>query len=230
MSPLERKILDEIEKRGLTPKPAYYFLARRSVFWLLAALSILLGAFSVALGLFAIHDYTVTGGRDLSDMPFDDVLTRLPIVWALAFPLFVASAVLSLRHTRRGYRFGAASVLAIAAAASAGLGLALHMADAGRLTHQFLSARVPGYAAYTYVPYSEWSRPDEGYLGGEVLSVEGRTGMRLKDFSGRDWEIDITPARMEDIDGSLAEEGDVAIRGTRTGTSAFKAEIIAPFD
>jgi hypothetical protein len=229
MSPLERKILDEIERRKLKPKPALYFLARRSMFWLLTMLSVLLGGISMAVALFAMQDYAATGGRGFSDMPFDDILTSLPVVWLIVVPLLMVSAVFSLRHTRRGYRFRAVSVLALVTGASVLLGLALHAADAGRLTHEFLAARVPSYAAYTHVPYAEWSRPDNGYLGGEVLAVEGSARLRLKAFDGLEWTVDISTARI-DVSGPLADEGDIAIRGTRTGPSTFKAETIAEFD
>jgi hypothetical protein len=229
MSPLDRKVLEEIEKRGLKPKPAAYFLARRSVFWLLAVLSVLLGGISVAVALFAVQDFEATGGRRFTDMPFDDVFTSLPVVWTVVVALLIASAVFSLRRTRRGYRWRIASVLAMVAGASALLGLAFHAADAGRLTHEFFAARLPGYAAYTYVPYAEWSRPDEGSLGGEVLSVDGNASLRLKAFDGKEWSVDISAARIN-ADEPLDDEGDIAITGTRTGPTSFKAETIAPFD
>lgn len=229
MSPLERKVLDEIAKRGLKPTPAYRFLARHSVFWLLAVLSVLLGGISVAVGLFAIADFASTGGRRFTDMPFDEMLLSLPAVWAIATPLFLASAVFSLRHTRRGYRLRLMSISGAVVAASLLIGAILHGLDAGRRVHEFLAARIPGYAEATAVPYAEWSRPDEGYLGGEALAVAG-TRLRLKAFDGREWTVDISGARLADIDGSLVEEGDVAITGKRTGPAMFKAETIAPFD
>lgn len=188
-----------------------------------------MGGISVALGLFAIEDFAATGGRRFDDMPFDDVLLGLPIMWAIATPLFLASAVLTLRRTRRGYRLRLASLVGLAVLASLSIGFVLNAFDAGRGVHEFLAKRIPGYAAYTTVPYAEWSRPDEGFLGGEALAEDGGI-LRLKAFDGKEWTIDIEGARREDIDGSLVEEGDVAIRGTRTGTSAFKAETIAPFD
>lgn len=230
MSPLERKILDEIERRGLAPKPAAYFLARRSVFWALAGLSVLLGGISVALALFAVQDFAATGGRRFTDMPLDDLLTSLPVVWPFIVVLLVASAVFALRRTRRGYRWSVLKIVAGAAGASVLLGLAFNATGAGRRTHELLSAHLPGYAAYTYVPYAEWSRPDAGYLGGEVLSVEADASLRLKAFDGREWIVDMARARIEDIDGSLVDEGDIAITGTRTGPTTFKAVTIAPFD
>lgn len=231
MNDLERKILAEIEQRRLTPKSALYFLARRSALWLLAALSLLLGGISVALGLYAMEDFALTGGRGFSDMPFDDVLVSLPFLWAVAVALLAASAVFSLRQTRRGYRPRLASLLGIVLGANLLAGWALHATGAGRHAHAVLSAYAPGYAAYTAVPYDEWSRPDQGYLGGAVLSVDGAGSLRLKAFDGQEWTIDISAAKLsEGLEGSLVEEGDIAVTGTRSGPATFRADAIAPFD
>jgi hypothetical protein len=231
MTELGDKVLKAIEKRGLSPKPYVHFLAKRSMFWTLAGLSILLGAVCVAVGIFAIDDFFRTGGRNFTDMPFDDVFENLPFVWLACFLLFVASAYFGLSRTKRGYRYRPLSIIAAAAAASIGLGLLLHVLDIGRALHSILSAQFPGYRESTYVPYAEWSRPDEGFLGGEVLSeIEGRV-LRLKDFQGREWDVDISSAAIADgVARPLTEEGDIAIRGARTGTSSFRAKTIDEFD
>jgi hypothetical protein len=229
MSDLDKRVLEAIEKRGLSPRPYAHFLARRSMFWTLAAVSILLGGISVAVAIFAVEDFMRTGGRNFTDMPFDDVFESLPIIWLLCFLLFIASAYLGLSNTRRGYRYRPISVIAMAAAASIVLGLLLHVLDVGRAIHGVLAAQFASYREFTYVPYDEWRRPDQGYLGGEVLSVKEGESLRLKDFDGHEWEVDITSATVS-FSEPLIEEGDVAIRGERTGPAAFKAKTIDEFD
>lgn len=228
MAELDKEVLAKIEKLGLKPRPYVYFLAKRSVFWALAALSALLGGVSVAVAIFAATDLAATGGRGFDEMPFDDIATSLPALWLACFALFAASAWFSLSRTRRGYRYRPLSILVIAVAASLGLGIALHGLDAGRLTHNFIARHFPAYERYTYIPYEEWSRPDRGYLGGEVLSVDGNS-LRLKAFDGLEWAVDISMA-VNSVDEPLIEEGDIAIRGEITGPHDFKAHTIAPFD
>lgn len=229
MSRLDKSVLEAIEKRGLSPRPAVYFLARRSIFWTLACMSIVLGAISVAVAIFAVTDFVNTGGRNFDEMPFDDLAKSLPLVWLGVFGLLIVSAVLAFSNTRRGYRYHPLSVIAVAMAISVALGLVLHVFDAGRTVHTFLSAQIPAYREFTRIPYDEWSRPDQGYLGGEVLSEVPGKSLRLKDFEGRNWEVD-TSAAASAVSGSLVEEGDIAIRGTRTGPSTFKADSIGEFD
>ena len=119
MNELERKILDAIAERKLAPRPAYVFLAKRSVFWALAGVSIALGALSVAISMFAAADFMSTGGRVLDNIHFHEALLAIPLLWLALTSAFVASAVYGLRQTRRGYRFKvsqvAAAVVALAA-------------------------------------------------------------------------------------------------------------------
>lgn len=229
MSRLDKSVLEAIEKRGLSPRPPIYFLARRSILWTLAGLSILLGAISVAVGVFAVADFAGTGGRNFDEMPFDDLATGLPFLWLAVFALFVVSAFLALSRTKRGYRYHPMHIVAAVAAVSLLLGMILHVFDVGRFVHRYLSAEFSAYQAFTYIPYDEWRRPDKGYLGGEALSEIPGKSLRIRDFDGRIWEIDITTAVVT-FSGSAVEEGDVAIRGKRTGQATFKAHSIEEFD
>jgi hypothetical protein len=228
MTELDKEVLAKIERLGLKPRPYVYFLARRSVFWGLAALSILLGGVSLAVAIFASTDLATTGGRGFDEMPFDDIATSLPALWLACFALFAASAWFNLSRTRRGYRFRPLSILVTAFAASLGLGIALHGLDAGRLTHNFITRQFPAYARFTHIPYDEWSRPAQGYLGGKVLWVNG-SSLQLKAFDGLEWTVDISTA-VTGVDEPLLSEGDIAIRGETTGPQTFKAHTIAPFD
>jgi hypothetical protein len=228
MSKLSKDVISQIEKRGLVPRSLAYFLAKRSVFWLLAAISILLAAISAALCLFAVADYLQTGGKQFDEMPFEDFAIGVPFLAIAAFALFAVSAYIGLSKTRRGYRYRSVTAIALAAAASLALGLLLHSFNVGSAVHDYLSARIPAYRNYTYIPYEEWQHPEEGRLGGEALSVDG-TNLRLRDFAGREWTVDISSATIS-FSESPVEEGDVAISGEQTGPNSFKAKTIDPFD
>ena len=229
MDEFEKSVMQKIEERGLSPRPYLYFLARRSVFWTLAGLSIFLGAVSLAVAIFAIEDSFQSGGKSLNDMPLDEILLNLPFLWLAVFGLFLLSAFFALRYTRHGYRYHPILIVVLAGLTSAGLGLILHVLDIGSAANRFLDDHFPAYAAYTYVPFDEWRHPDQGKLGGTVLSVIDGHSLILRDFDGRDWTIDITATTI-DTKEPLAEEGDITIRGVRTGPAAFSAQVIAAFN
>lgn len=229
MTELEKKVLEAIERRNLVPRPYYLFFAKRSVFWSLAVLSVILGALSVAVLLFAITDYYATGWRTLDNLPLDDLIVSIPAFWLVSMPFFMASAYYGVRHTRRGYRFRAAHLVALCLAASIGLGVLFHFFEAGRMVNDLLAANIAAYREEAEVPFDQWSRPDEGYLGGRADELLDKTTLRLTDFQRKVWTIDISGAIVT-LDNGIEDEGDIAIRGVRTGPAAFRAETIEAFD
>jgi hypothetical protein len=228
MNDLEDKVLREITRRNLTPKPLLYFIGKRSVFWTLAAISVILGAIAAATTIFLVADFVSTGGKALDELPFDNLAPYAPIVWTVLFATFGWCAQASFSATRNGYRYRPSAVVATAMTVSAGLGLLLYVADVGGITHRYLSSHMRSYADYTTIPYDHWSRPAQGYLGGEVVSVNP-SQIVIRDFKGVEWTIDITSAQNL-LTAEPLEEGDIAIRGVVTGEHTFKADSVASFD
>lgn len=229
MTELQRKILATLEERNLAPRPAYVFLAKFSVFWILATSSIILGGISFAILLFAISGYRTTGWSGFDNVPLEELLFSIPALWVVTTPLFMASAAYSLRHTRRGYRIPARTMVALSLATSLALGLVLHVFDMGRHVHELLEKNVPYYERLTHIPFAEWSRPQQGYLGGRADRLQDSSHLLLTDFHGKQWIVDISSAKIELVN-SIVQEGDVAIRGNETGSNTFLAVTISEFD
>lgn len=229
MTELERKVLEKIKDRNLVPRPYFLFFAGRSVFWGLAALSIVLGALSVDLLLFTVSDYYATDWQVFDNLPLEGLIFSIPVFWLASLPLFLASAYYGVRRTRRGYRLRPAHIVAACLAASIGLGVLFHFLQAGRLVNEVLAANFDSYRALTDVPFDAWSRPDQGYLGGHADELIDAATLRLTDFRHKVWTVDISHASVI-LDSAIVEEGDVAIRGVRTGASTFRAATIEAFD
>ena len=225
MNEFEKKVLDTIASRGLTPRPYAYFLAKRSVFWSLAVVSILLGAISVAVMIFAMQDYLATGGRGFDNLPLTDVLEYLPYVWVATFSSFLASAYYALRQTPRGYIYETWKILTAALVLSLTLGVALHAAGAGSRIHGFLVESLPVYESLTRPRAKTAPEPGKGILTGTVLSFDGGPAMVLKDFTGRNWTIDVSGAKLI-LDNPMAPRDIVEIHGKQTGADTFRAETI----
>jgi hypothetical protein len=159
MSRLAQRVLRTIEERRLAPRPRAYFLALRSAFWSLTVASVVLGGVSAAVGISAAVNSIETGGRGFDEIPFDDVVSTIPIVWLAIFLVFTASAVIGFRHTRYGYRYRSIEVLTLSALAAVILGLILNAADVGRVAHRYIAAHLPAYERYTHIPHDEWDDP-----------------------------------------------------------------------
>ncbi len=229
MSDLERRVLDEIDRRQLAPRPYGYFLARRSVFWTLAAVAIVLGAVAVAVAIYGVWDLIATGGKNFDEMPLDDVFETLPFVWGAVFALFVASAYFGLRQTPRNYRYRGIQVVAFVIAASIALGSLLAVFEVGKLTHQWLLYSSPFYERLVFSREDIWREPDKGYLGGRIVAIRDGTSLSLTDFFGKDWTVDIADAEVR-LEEPIEDEEEIAIRGVRTGPATFRAISIEEWD
>ena len=229
MTDLEKKILASIEQRNLTPRPYYFYLAKSWVFISLTIVSIILGALSLAVLLFAISDYYASGWRVLDNLPLDQVILSIPVLWFASMPLFIFSAYFGVRNTRRGYRFQTGHIILLALSASLALGVTLHFINAGQRVNDYLITHVAWYRDQADVPFALWSRPALGFLGGTANLVLSDQKLRLVDFNMNVWMVDISAATV-DLDVPILEEGDVAIRGHITGPMEFHADLISSFD
>lgn len=229
MTDLEKKILASIERRNLTPRPYYMFMAKSWVFISLTIVSIVLGSISFAVLLFAISDYYASGWRVLDNLPLDQVILSIPVLWLVSMPLFIASAYFGLRNSRRGYRFQTGHLVLFCLGASIGLGSTLHLINAGQRVNDYLITHVAWYREQADVPFALWSRPALGFLGGTADLLLSDQKLRLIDFNMNVWMVDISAATVN-LDVPILEEGDVAIRGHITGPMEFHADLVSSFN
>ena len=229
MTDLEKKVLEAIAQRNLAPRPFYIFLAKSWVFLSLALVSIGFGAISMAVLLFAVSDYYASGWRVLDNWPLDEVLLSIPAFWLVSLPVFVFSTYVGLRNTKRGYRRKTGHIVVLSLGASAVLGVALHLFDAGQWINDYLITHVAWYRAQADVPFAVWSRPEAGFLGGTASPLLSDQTLRLIDFNMNVWMVDISGAKIN-LDQPILSEGDVAIRGHVTGPMQFHADLISSFD
>ena len=229
MSELEKRVMERIDAEKLAPRPFYFFMAKRAVFWALAGLSFAIGAMCFALAIFVTSDFYYTGGKAFDEMPFDELTSGLPFVWLLSSLLLAVSATFSIGQTSRGYRVKRSYVLTAVSTASIAMGVLLYGFDVGGKVHQSLSSHFPSYRAATHIPYAEWSRPQAGFLGGKVQSVTGGKALTLLAFDNMIWTVDISTATI-DVGQPLIDEGDIAVEGVRTGLRQFRAVRVIPFD
>lgn len=229
MTDLEKKILTSIERRNLTPRPYFMFMARSWVFLSLTMISVILGAISFSVLIFAISDYYASGWRVLDNLPLDQVILSIPVFWLISMPLFVASAYVGVRNSRRGYRFQTGHLVLFCLGASIGLGATLHMINAGQRVNDYLITHVAWYREQADVPFAVWSRPELGFLGGTADLLLSDQTLRLIDFNMNVWMVDISGATIN-LDQPILTEGDVAIRGKITGPMQFRADLVSSFD
>jgi hypothetical protein len=71
------------------------------------------------------------------------------------------------------------------------IGVAIYRVGWAKLIDRNLEVSVPYYRQIAPLKESMWSRPDQGYLAGDILEVNNKT-VRLVDLTGRTWLVDLS--------------------------------------
>lgn len=140
MTDFSEKIIIALDERKAEPKPRWHFLLKRSVFWSLAVLSVVVGgiAMSVAIYVFFDNDGLLVSGDKAFQETVLDVAQSIPYIWLFMLGLFTVSAHLVFRKTKKGYRYATVQVVGVVIAASLALGIVLDALDLGQMMHKYL--------------------------------------------------------------------------------------------
>lgn len=147
MTDFSENVITMLDERKVEPRPRWHFLLKRSVFWPLAALSVLVGgvAVSVALYIFFDNDGLLLSGDRAFQEAVLDIAQSIPYIWFAVLGLFTTSTYLIFRRTRKGYRYATARVVGVAIVASVVLGILLDAFDFGQAVHKYLLANTTAY-------------------------------------------------------------------------------------
>lgn len=220
---LSESIVQTLDERNLNPRPRWHFLLKRSVFWSVAGISILLGGVAVAAIIFVFLDHDTGAAHYLNQDLAEDILLTIPYLWLITFALLIALTRMSIRYTKGGYRYGILQVAGIAFVASFILGIIMNKFDVGDKVDEYLNESIPYYDSLVYTSKDQWSQPEKGLLGGTVNSIVDQNNIVLNDSKHRQWKIDLSSTY--DGDMPTIKQGDVVkIVGKDMGNNIFKAE------
>jgi uncharacterized membrane protein len=147
MDNFSERIVAEIEARGVTPRSRWHFLLKRSVFWSCAILSVLSGAVAFSVADYVFFDNEGISAAVLLESPIESLINTIPFIWLVVFGIFITSAYLSLRSTRRGYRQQAALAILGVGILTIVLGMLLNFFDFGQAIHYYLLNHTTFYNA-----------------------------------------------------------------------------------
>ncbi|NTV24834.1 MAG: hypothetical protein HGB01_01335 [Chlorobiaceae bacterium] len=229
-------ILDEIERRKVVPIPRWHFILKRSIFWILAVISVITGSISMATAIYVFVDQDfVVDHRNialfLAQQPIvENIFVSIPYLWLTALLLFILVSYYGFRHTRKGYRYPTIRVIAGSLLLSLLLSGLLNLFDVGKLIHRYLIENVNGYDTLVYANEQRWTQARKGWLGGKVIRrVEPLGVLVVMDYKKRFWTVDIHDTEINA--GTSLEPGKyLKITGVKTGKLAFTASSIQPWE
>lgn len=258
MTKLSKKITGIIKKEKLSQKPKIIFVLKNISFWFLFAFSAFIGAIAFSVIFMAILEADFKAGRKLFVSPIAFVRTFLPFVWILTFTLLFLLAFFGMRHTKKGYRFSAISLVGINLVISLFLGVGLYTTGISYTVERAIAQSVPVYELLEERREKLWNNPEKGLLVGTVQKQWNGKFFVLEDPQEHIWNIffakdaavlpppiqvllgkketNMTPEMKKTLTRIWTEKKDeekkekeIKISGKKLSENEFEAEIVLPW-
>ncbi|MHB8651555.1 MAG: hypothetical protein ACYC8S_00215 [Minisyncoccota bacterium] len=225
---LPEKIIEEIKKQGIKPRPKWQVLLKRWVLWSIAAFSTVLGGIALAIIIFTFIDRDTSVRVYLKKSAVEDILRIIPYFWFVTLAVLTVVAQYAVRHTKFGYRYATVKIVSGVLLGSIVLGITLNTMDVGESVQGFLVDTVPSYDALVYTSKDAWVQPEKGLLGGTVTTIISSEEFELIDFHKKRWRVNTS--EVQGNDDSVVRQGAVIkIIGTQKDTSLFRAGQVFPW-
>lgn len=189
-----QEVVEKIKAENLKPKPRWSFLLKNYVFWSFFIISLVVGSLAMAVIIFMIRINDWDLYKRLTGDFFSLVIATLPYFWLLVLAIFIFIAYYYLRHTKTGYRYSLAMIIAITIGTSAVLGVIAHSAGFGKIIFETMSEKIPIYGNLDFNRAKMWIQPEKGLLAGTIIDLLDERNFSINDFTSQPWNIDAEKA------------------------------------
>lgn len=207
------KVLAYIEKENVQPRSKWYFVFTNDFFWVLGALSVVMGALSFAVILFTYFNAEPELYRVDYDSFFNFIFEWIPILWMASFALFTYIGYKNIQYTKHGYRYSFSLIVLGSLVLSFIGGVVIYSFGlAGTIDSEF-ERRLPMYRSVHGLKRDIILRPQRGTIGGEVVSIAPDfSSFVVQDFKGSMWIVS-TQELLEQDRNVVAEFSFVRVIG-----------------
>ncbi len=225
MSKFSHNILEKIHKKGIKPRPKFYFVLIHVVMWVFVIAAILLGSLAVAVIIrhFTLADWQII--NRISGGFVSSCIMVLPYVWFGLMILILITSRWLFSRTKKGYRVCPLHILIGTIVFSLIGGAILYAAKLDVPVEQRLVENVPIYKEHFENRDKRFVSPERGVLVGRIIRIIPNVNLIVIDFKSNEWEVDIKEAF---VYGGipLKEKMRVGILGELISDQLFKAQRI----
>ena len=227
MKDLSQETIKKIKEKNIHPTTKWKFLVENFFIWISLAFLIIFGAVSLALAYYFLIqlDWDVLRFMHRTSLFF----WLVPHIWLLLLVLFFILAFILFRRTKKGYRLEGIIVSSLIFLLFLLVGSAAHYFQADENINNIFSKRVPGYQLLTNNKERQWSQPEAGLLGGEITKVKEKN-LNLKDFQGKDWQINYDQNTSIRPSVNLQPNEKIKVIGEKKNDKEFQADEIRPWE
>jgi hypothetical protein len=213
-------LITKIKDEKISPKPKWRFLLKNSLIWIMGFISLILGAVATSL-IF----YMLTGEEFIFNHPrnniFEALLFVIPFFWIICLALFSLLVYYYIKHTKKGYKYSARTIIVAITVISIVFGGALSALGVDRLIDDTLGARAPMYDKFINPRIEYWSNPADGRLTGMITDFLEPNSYTLIDPSGLIWIIKIDEEK--EVDKVIIDR-PIRVLGEDVGEQVFDVE------
>ena len=194
-----RSIFERIERESISPRPRWHFLFREGVVISLGVFAVTVGSLAVAAILFEMRN-AWWGFYDATHESFlGFFVDALPYVWLVGFALFAAVAYLSVRYTKRGYRYPLHIILGSSVALSGVCGVIFYSTGFGAFIDEDMGSFVPLGHSLLDRESALWRMPQNGRIAGIVREIPyAEPVVWLESIDRVPYKIDVTDFSLSD--------------------------------
>jgi hypothetical protein len=190
-------------------------------------MAVVLGALAFSVILFAIQQMEFSLIAHMSHSWLELLLGLLPFFWIISMVILLIIAIVSIKNSKKGYKFSISGIVGFSAALSILIGTLFFISGGGRWLENAFSINVSLYESVQEKKTKLWSMPEEGYLSGTITAFYGDS-LQLKDFSEKTWTVILTNADV--VPAVRFNEGEkIKLTGRMLSDSRFAGEKIRPW-
>lgn len=223
-----QKAIEKIRLENITPEPRWKFVLSVYWRWSVFAAVVLLGAVALSIMLANITglDWDIYTFARQNHLLY--ILSLFPYLWGGILCMLCVLSFVGMRKTEAGYRYSPRVIIAIAMGGIIFLGIIFSWFQFGSISNSFLESHAPYYKQHAVVTReSQWTRPDDGFLSGNIISTAGDT-LVIEDIHKKQWIIVIDDMTRIKPMASLEVGSRIKIIGTAHDT-VFAADEIRPW-
>jgi hypothetical protein len=227
MKNISKEVLNKIRDEKILPEPKWKFLINKYLIWSLFAINILIGSIGLSISIYLFTN------NDLSsiDSFWQKIFYTFPFFWIAITSLFIFITYYNFKHTEKGYKFSFAKCISLNFLIIFIIGILLNVFGFAGQINQSLDQNIPYYSQFADMRTMMWSRPDEGYLSGEITNIDKNNNVIcLKDFDGKKWNVSYDSKTIIRSRISLVIGEEIKVLGNISGNSNFTATEIRPWN
>ncbi len=221
------RLISKMKNQNLKPIPKWRFTIKGMAIGFTILVSVILGGLAFSIILFSIQQLGFDLITHMSHSRIEFLLGLLPFLWIGLLIIFLTLGMISIKNSRKGYKFSPTKLILFNSVFSILLGTLFFIGGGAQWLENKFAVQIEIYESIQEKKINMWSAPENGFLSGTIESVNTNT-LQLVDFKKRKWTIDFQEAHIPPA--VLLEEGEVIkLRGKMEDSNSFIADEVRPW-